>query len=247
MIVIGLGHKARQGKNYVANYMVEANPSIKLYAFADELKLYCRENHDTLLAQWQLAQQTKKMPAQKDDPIYGYTPILQWYGTEIARKADPNVWVKKLASRIETEKPDMAIITDVRFPNEADFVKSYEKGFLVDVIRRKADGSQYLDPSRLSTHPSEVALDDYEGWDFIITERDGNLQGLRAKSIGVLNIVLNWETLQQFVAEHEEQDRTEGAEIANRIDNAVHDATGFPYVDTIISLEEYDGPNSGGA
>lgn len=190
MILIGLGHKARQGKNYVANYMKDEDGSIKLYAFADELKYYCRDHHDELLPQWQLAHQTKATPAHKEDAIYGCTPILQWYGTDVARKANPNIWVEKLAEKLENEKPDIAVITDVRFINEAEFIKSHS-GYLVDVIRKNADGSQYQDPGRPSSHPSEIALDDYLGWDFVIMAKDGDLKGLRAKSIGVLNIIKN--------------------------------------------------------
>ena len=192
MILIGLGHKARQGKNYVANYMKEALESITLYAFADELKLYCKAHHDELLPKWQLALQTKQQPAQKDDPIYGYTPILQWYGTDVARKQDPDTWVKALAARVEKEKPHVALITDVRFPNEANYIKA-RGGYLVDVIRRKLDGSQYLDPSRDPNHPSETALDEYLGFDYVITERDGNLEGLKAKSLIVLSSILRQE------------------------------------------------------
>jgi len=192
VIVIGLGHKARQGKNYVANYMQQAYEAISFYAFADELKRYCKEHHDELEPQWQLAHQTKQKPAFKDDPIYGCTPILQWYGTDIARKADPDTWVKAVAQRIESEQPTVAIITDVRFPNEAQFVKE-KAGYLVEVIRRNADGSQYRDPGRDPNHPSETALDDYLGWDFTIMCKDGDLEALEAKSKIVLSSILRSE------------------------------------------------------
>lgn len=188
MILIGLGYKARQGKNYVANYMKEQDPSIKFYAFADELKLYCKENHDRLLPLWQLANQTKQQPACKDDPIYGYTPILQWYGTDVARKQNPNCWVEALDARLKQEAPEIAVITDVRFPNEAAYIKE-KGGYLVEVTRLKEDGTQFLDTTRDPKHPSETALENYPYWDFVVLCKDGDLLGLKRKAVGVLNIV----------------------------------------------------------
>jgi hypothetical protein len=190
MILIGLGNKARQGKDFVANYMQEAIPDIVFYSFADELKRHCRKHHDELLPQWQLARQTKQMPACKEDPIYGYGPILQWYGTEVVRKQSPDHWVHVIASKIEIEKPEIAVIKDVRFPNEATWVKNHD-GFLVEVIRLNEDGTRYYDPNRDKNHTSETALDDYMGWDFIIRAQSGDLKSLRLKSLGVLKAIVN--------------------------------------------------------
>jgi hypothetical protein len=190
MIILGLGAKARQGKTYVSAYMKEAIPEIQCYAFADELKRYCKEHHDELVPQWQLANQHKHLPSPKEDPIYGYTAILQWYGTEIARKTSPNQWIDIVASRIELEQPDIAVITDVRFPNEAAFIKNHD-GFLVEIIRVNKDGTRFLDPSRDPNHTSEVALDDYLGWDFTIRCKDGDLTALRSKALGVLKTIVD--------------------------------------------------------
>lgn len=225
MLLIGLGNKARQGKNYVANYMKEEDNSVKLYAFADELKLYCKEHHDELVPQWQLANQTKQYPASKDDPIYGCTPILQWYGTDVARKQDPNTWVKALDRRLSSENPSLAVVTDVRFPNEAEYIKE-KGGYLVQVIRLNADGSQYLDKGRDPNHPSEIALDDYPDWDFVIEVMDGDLVGLKRKSVGVLNIAKDAELLQFYIGEI----ATGGGSIERVFDDEFDfdtDATGF--------------------
>ena len=190
MILIGLGSKARQGKDYVANYMKETIPGIKLYSYAKMLKEYCRDHHDELLPQWQLFQQTKLMPFHKDDPIYGYTPILQWFGTEVIRKQSPNHWVDCVADQIKIDKPAIAIITDVRFSNEAYFIKNHD-GYMVEVIRINKDGTRYYDPGRDKTHKSETSLDDYEGWDFIIRCQSGDLDSLRLKSQRVLETTIN--------------------------------------------------------
>ncbi len=160
---------------------------IQIHAFADELKQYCKEHHDELVPRWQLANQTKQYPVHKDDPIYGCTPILQWYGTNVARKQNPNVWVEALQAHLSKEVPEIAIITDVRFPNEADYIKQ-NAGFMVEV-RRYKDGVQFLATDRDPNHPSEIALDKYEEWDFTIDHQDGDLATLRKKSIGVFNAI----------------------------------------------------------
>ena len=187
MTLIGLGHKARQGKNSVANYMKQVNPAIKIFAFADELKLYCKEHHDELVPRWQLRNSTKQLPAWKDDPIYGCSPILQMVGMEF-RALDENFWVDKVAEKIVAQQPEAAVITDVRFINEAQWIKE-NGGFMVEVRRHNADGTQYIDPGRDPNHPSEIALDEYEDWDYIIAVKDGDLKGLKAKSIGVYNLI----------------------------------------------------------
>src|SRR6267378_5317093 len=167
MLLIGLGSRARQGKTYVSNYMKEAHPEIQCYAFADELKRYCKEHHEELVPQWQLHNQTKHLPVAKEDPIYGYTAILQYFGTEVMRKKNPDYWVHVLADKIEVEKPAIAVVTDVRFPNEVAWVKNHD-GFLVEVIRLNEDGTRYYDPNRDKNHASEPSLDQYLGWDWSI-------------------------------------------------------------------------------
>lgn len=189
MILIGLGAKARQGKSYVANYMQEAVKSIVQYSFAEELKKECKAKHDELLPLWQAANNTKDVPVCKEDPIYGYTRILQWYGTDVIRKRNPNHWVEKVAERIQKEQPEIAIITDVRFPNEAEFIKA-NGGYLVEVIRVNEDGSRFLDSSRDPKHISETALDEYDGWNFIIRCKSDSLDALKYKSLGVLHAVI---------------------------------------------------------
>jgi hypothetical protein len=59
------------------------------------------------------------------------------------------------------------IITDVRFPNEAEAIKQRD-GKLI-VVRRNTNDTD--------THPSEVALDSYDKWDFIVPNT-GTLEDL---------------------------------------------------------------------
>jgi hypothetical protein len=198
VILIGLGNKARQGKDYVANYMIEGLPDLKRYAFADELKRHCKEHHDEISRHFFRATQRHPMRNPllwKEDPIYGCVTLLQWYGT-YARETDPDVWVKKVADKMQAEKPAAALITDVRFPNEAKFVKQ-NGGYMIQILRIKDDGLQYLDPNRDPNHPSEIALDNYD-YDYYLRVKDGDLASLQFKALGTLQNIIR----QEYQLEH---------------------------------------------
>lgn len=172
MKLLGIGYRARQGKTTLAEAIkAQAPERIRLYAFADELKKYCAENHE------QLVKDYPDIPlTQKDDPIYGYTAMLQHIGTNVMRAKDENVWVNKLAERLEADKPEIAIISDVRFPNEVEFVQK-NSGVLIKVVRVK-EGQEYRDPSRPADHPSECALDDFNEWDAMLFAEDGRVDSI---------------------------------------------------------------------
>lgn len=104
---------------------------------------------------------------------YGKHPkLLQWWGTEYRRAQDVNYWVKKTFASIPTNL-DIAMITDVRFPNEAEGVRS-RGGYTVNVQRLREDGTQYYSSDRPADHPSEVAVDDPKFWDFYLKVPSGH-------------------------------------------------------------------------
>jgi hypothetical protein len=125
--------------------------------------------------------------------------LLQVLGTEAGRNViHTNIWVNSLFSEYKYPNCDSIpgkicfghknpnwIITDVRFPNEAEKIK--EKGGLL--IRIESPRCNYND-----THSSETALDDYGGkgdevrtdrWDSIIFN-DGTIEELIEKVKKVL-------------------------------------------------------------
>ena len=131
----------------------------------------------------------------------GLTPrkLLQLLGTEAGRQIiHPNIWVNALfadwksgyveqgAGWIETEDdyPNW-IVTDVRFPNEAKAIKD-RGGILIRINR-----PQYLDNGlviRKDEHLSETALDDYDGFDYVIDNDSDSVQDLidKVKQLKIL-------------------------------------------------------------
>lgn len=112
---------------------------------------------------------------------YGKHPkLLQWWGTEFRRAQDQNYWVNKLFASIPSNT-DIALISDVRFPNEADGIVS-RGGYNVNVQRLRVDGSVYYSTDRPVDHPSETALDSYN-WQFRLINHEGHQALLEEEAI----------------------------------------------------------------
>lgn len=145
--VLGFGHKCRQGKDTAAGIIIDRLGSKAMrIGFADALYAIARVEHGMTT---------------KD------APLLQYLGTEVYREKDPEVWLRVVYYTLLDKRPAVALLTDVRFPNEAQLVKDLG-GTLIKVERYAADGTPHRDLYRSQTHPSEVALDDYTEWDFKI-------------------------------------------------------------------------------
>lgn len=99
-----------------------------------------------------------------------YRELLQKLGTEVFRNhVAQTIWIDLLVSeyktRLESSKELNWLITDVRFPDEADAIKSMG-GELIRVI------TPYMDSG--DTHTSETGLDSYAGFDHVFfNERSG--------------------------------------------------------------------------
>lgn len=78
--------------------------------------------------------------------------ILQRLGTDAIRALDPDFWIRQALLPIEARTAPV-VVTDVRFPNEADELVA-RGGTLVRIVRpgHPADGDE---------HPTEKALDNY--------------------------------------------------------------------------------------
>jgi hypothetical protein len=123
---------------------------VQRFSFADDLYAVCRALHGM----------TTK------DPV-----LLQRVGVA-QREKDPGTWIRCVDTKIREAQPRVAVITDVRFPNEFDFVKRHG-GVCWKVERRLSNGSLFVDPSRPADHVSEVALDTAP-WDRLLENPDGH-------------------------------------------------------------------------
>ncbi len=111
-------------------------------------------------------------------PLIGKSPRDIWIevGNKM-REISPDVWLK---NAIACPKCDIIIISDLRFTNEAFYIKN--AGGLVVKVKRPG--------LRLGSDQAEVDLLSYTQWDAII-ENDGTLDEFNTKIISYFEEVLN--------------------------------------------------------
>jgi hypothetical protein len=102
--------------------------------------------------------------------------LLQWWGTEYRRAVQKDYWVNRLAEQINNDDPQVALITDVRFSNETQYVLA-NKGFTVRVDRPD------LPPA---IHQSETALEDATDWSYVL-DNSGSLEQLREGAVALFD------------------------------------------------------------
>jgi hypothetical protein len=177
--IIGLGFKARSGKDTVAG-ILEKRFGFHRLAFADPLKAAARELFGLDLSQ--LHGERKEV----QDEFWGVTPrnLLQRLGTEAMRREfGDDFWIRAARRRIDTTtqnvgRPWAWVVTDVRFRNEAEAIKAW--GGVVWRVDRPGAGAN----GGVARHPSETELEEWDGWDAIV-ENAGTLDDLEKRVIGM--------------------------------------------------------------
>lgn len=162
MKVILISGKAQNGKDTAAE-MIRAklesdNHRVIVTHYADLLKYICRN-----YLGWD---------GVKDE---NGRRILQYVGTDVIRKQNPNLWVDFVAMILKYfhENWDYAIIPDCRFENEIDVMKDS-----FDTVHLRVQRNNYAThlTAEQQKHPSETALDGITP-DFCINN-DGTLEDL---------------------------------------------------------------------
>lgn len=179
MEVIGLSGYARSGKDETAKVLVE-DFGFKRVAFADKLR-------EVLLALDHIVAPSKERYFSRSKVIVNLSEVIDVYGWNGYKESEFGPEIRRLLQRLGTEAgrqtlwdsiwvdaaltghPDDAklVVTDCRFPNEAEAVTS--RGGEMWRIMRKGVGPA-------NSHASETSLDD---WDFdAYVHNDGTLADL---------------------------------------------------------------------
>jgi hypothetical protein len=171
----------RKDSSFVQYAEIHLWPYVKVYSFADGLKTLCMNFFDLSFEQVYGTDQQKNTETNvywSDLPTPNIQlrnkrmtarELLQYFGTDIMRRMNTNVWVNHAIKTIKEEASQIAIIPDVRFPNEVDSIK--DAGGKVIRLER-----QFQEDA----HSSECALDkdqyDWNNFDLVIDNSSGGTQ-----------------------------------------------------------------------
>jgi hypothetical protein len=159
-------------------------PFIKVYHFADYLKQICIDLFDLKPEQVYgtdedkntftpyIAEGTALKGKDALDNIHMTArEFLQYLGTDIMRKIKDTVWVDATINVINKEKPSLAIIPDVRFPNEVQAIQ--EAGGIVIRLSRDILNSNHKCEKSLDRH-----IFNWDRFDSVISNHDTDLKEL---------------------------------------------------------------------
>jgi hypothetical protein len=139
MIVVGLGHRSRTGKDTVAKHLKkiirnrQKRCTVNICGFADELKKFCHKEFGLETNEFYEAN-----PSERQKPLkpHGKTPVEVWCEVgDFFRKFKEDYWIQKLfEANVST---DVLIIKDVRYLNEFTAIKSFG-GYAYKIRRSSA-------------------------------------------------------------------------------------------------------------
>lgn len=186
-MLLGLSGAAGAGKD-TFGYLLRDEYGYKKVAYADRLRTALYTLNPIVVAN---AEHHGMIPRDYGGPVYrtlqsvideygweGYKNgpfsgdvrrLIQLMGTEVGRGiAGPDVWIDATSRDINLKQN--TVITDVRFPNEAEFVKRYG-GYVVHIVRPGVE-------NRAGMHPSETSMSDWK-FDFEITNNANTIDEYR--------------------------------------------------------------------
>jgi hypothetical protein len=156
--VYGLSAKAKHGKDTLYEIIKKLHPQVVRVAFADALKEEVAEACGVTV---DFINQHKDL----------FRPMLQWWGTEFRRQLNGNdYWIRRLEDKLSVlPEGTVVFVTDTRFQNEAEFVRS-GGGHILRLVR-----PGYVS-DRGASHASEVELESISPDSLIVASTVEELQ-----------------------------------------------------------------------
>lgn len=185
IIIVGVSGFARSGKDTVCDYAVD-HFGYRKVGFSDPIReiaktIFGFEDEDFVNER-----------KEEINPVWNLSPrfALQKIGTEGSRNVfQDDIWIRcierKIAKLVEKEDQRKFIIRDLRYENEADFVRSQEGhfGLVLHVLRPSQERI------RLSEHPTERGIEIQSAHD-IVLENTGTIEDMH-KQVGHLLAMIN--------------------------------------------------------
>lgn len=179
MILIGLAGRAGSGKDTFADALYDHHAFVKT-SFAAPLKLAAQA-----IFGFSSEQLNDRNLKEAVSDYWGFSPrqALQKLGTEGVRDVfGDSTWMKRWALTYHTMKDtDHIVVTDVRFNNEAEMIRSLG-GTIIHIVRPS-------NPFGIGTaHRSEQGVNHVIG--DLVVENDGTLKELQDCAIGIVTDML---------------------------------------------------------
>ena len=187
--IIGVGGNARSGKDTLASNLVsilaELNIKAEKVSFANALR---QSVDDFLLRELGISAFTED---KKEKDII--RPFLVFWGTDIMRGRDEDVWVKKLQSSLKEDQVN--IISDLRFTNELDWIQN-NNGVSVMLSRPNANPANKYEEEENKKLRQSVNLK----FSLADLKKENRDYILKSVSHEILNSLLTEETLDLWKA-----------------------------------------------
>ena len=152
--VVGFLGRAGSGKDTCALMIQDDFEHVILLSFAGILKRQLSEMLDIEIDHFH----DRGLKEKELETYPGWTPrsLMTWYGSMMKEKFGHDFWIQRLKSKLSQYDNDnnIFIITDVRFKEEAEFIRS-NQGTIVYV-----DRDNILGPLPENAHVSEKAVYD---------------------------------------------------------------------------------------
>lgn len=161
-MIIGFSGKMGTGKSfysqYTVDYLRQQGHQVLELGFGDQIKVNTLVRGDNKLTHHNVYDK-------KDD--YSRS-LLQIEGTERGRALDKDVWIKYVSEWIYLWRRrgiKHFVISDIRFPNELEFVNSFTDSYVFRVhapsrnLKRLAEEYSSDALPSIQNHPSETSLD----------------------------------------------------------------------------------------
>lgn len=178
-IFIAFAHRKQSGKSTASKFLSSYlrlkrhGSNIQTAAFADKLKLLSYELFGWAgLQQGSYYDQDETMKEKEIIlPLIGKSPRTIWIevGNKM-REIYPTIWIDSLLHSPQLKGCDICLITDLRYPNEADAVHQ-AGGYIYKIDRKDAPNTSDV---------ADDALLDYSEWDGVI-ENNSTLKDFNAK------------------------------------------------------------------
>jgi hypothetical protein len=114
--------------------------------------------------------------------------MQQKIGQGLRQVVDNDIWIKLVFSGLSQYdlRRGFFLVTDLRYKNEANYLKRLDTDVVLLRINPSYEGYEQNKSGRDTTHSSEIDLDDYTGWDYVI-ENNGSISDLENKVIEFCN------------------------------------------------------------